>query len=489
MYQLEPEQEEAVRKVDKHQLSLVVGQAGTGKTAIISHLKTRYQVVHCLAPTGLAANSIDGMTIHSFIYSIKSSPPTVTDLIVVDEISMVDTFLLEWLERTLKKVMKPERGRGKVFGGLRVVLLGDFCQLPPVNGNFSFNSPLWELFKNVTELKTIKRQKDPIFQEFLTRVRVGLILDEDKNIIKELLSKEYDDEDSTHLFFTNREVNDHNQQLLGSKYFTLQCKVTSYKNFDPLEIPKILDDTNILPRYLNLRTGARVMITTNINVAEGWFNGTLCDVLSLDDDSITLSRISDGEERIVVRSKYVIVKGRMKGSGKTVYVEASSNDPNVEISDYTFSVSQFPMKLAWAITIHKSQGLSVDKCTVHLPNSPYPPSLIYVALSRCRTLKGLKLLGVNFKYGDLKPSDEVMTKFLGYEASECLLCKGQYVGAYRLCSFCISAPGKYSHLTYLDFFKWRESREHSEYIGHMSRVASISDDERWIHFFKYLSSC
>lgn len=404
------ELELAKRIIEETGTSLfLTGKAGTGKTTFLKELaNTSSKRMIVLAPTGIAAINAGGMTIHSFFqlpfapyipgsafkagaqykYSFTREKLRIIrslDLLVIDEISMVRADLLDAVDDALRRARKSM----KPFGGIQLLLIGDIHQLPPVTTEsdwamlkehyaspYFFSSiALGKLQYRCIELQHIYRQQDSSFIEILNSIRDNNFTGD---ILERLNSRHIpgfnppDSEGYIRLFTHNRQAG----ELNSSKLDRLKTKEYTYKATVNGDFPE-----NSYPAEyeLHLKKGAQVMFIKNdISQDRAFVNGTIATITSASEEKIT-ARIGNGGKEIEVmpaewtNAKYVLNK--------------ETNEIEEQIIG-TFR--QYPLRLAWGITIHKSQGLTFDKAIISAC-SAFSHGQIYVALSRCRTLEGLVL--------------------------------------------------------------------------------------------------
>ena len=377
----------------------LTGAAGSGKTYVlreyINYLKSHAISVAVTASTGIAATHIGGQTIHS--WSGLGIRDTLTDrdiddmmqksylykrfenakVLIIDEISMLHHFrldLIEWVCRQFKHNDAP-------FGGMQVVLCGDFFQLPPITrgeiyeSQFAFKADTWEGSNfSVCYLSEQHRQNDDIYISILNEIRQNNV----SRKTRELLSSRLNIDDkvsddlgigTTKLFTHNIDVDIINHKYLSlvsgeQKDFTMVWKGSSH-------IADALKKSCLSPEILSLKIGAKVMFTKNHQEGK-YVNGTLGVIESFN---------SFGEPVVRTFSKELI-----DVSPTTWQIE--------EEGKIKAEISQYPLRLAWAITVHKSQGMSLDAMEVDLSKS-FVAGMGYVALSRVRSLAGIKLLGFN----------------------------------------------------------------------------------------------
>ncbi|MBS1509351.1 MAG: helix-turn-helix domain-containing protein [Bacteroidetes bacterium] len=386
----------------------LTGKAGTGKTTFLKYLKehtTKNMVV--AAPTGVAAINAGGVTLHS-LFQLPLHPflPTKLnkeellgklrynrqrqlllrkmELLVIDEISMVRCDVLDAVDTILRSI---RRNFEAPFGGVQLLCIGDMHQLPPVaqqqewsilqeyySSPFFFDSlAIKEQTPLLIELTTIYRQKEGSFVRLLNKVRNNYMdADdfEDLNMRYNPLFSPVPGEKYITLTSHNKLANEINQQKIES----LLTPTHSYKALIEGEFPE-----NIYPAEadLVLKVGAQVMFLKNDIVYKKYFNGKIGVITTLEKDRIVVE--CDGEE---------IEVG--KESWENARYTLNRNDGKLE-QEVLGTFSQYPLRLAWAITIHKSQGLTFDKVMIDAGSS-FSPGQVYVALSRCTSLEGIVLL-------------------------------------------------------------------------------------------------
>lgn len=372
----------------------LTGAAGSGKTHIlneyIKYLRDRGVSVAVTASTGIAATHIGGITIHSFTgigiknflsdsdieYLVKKDYLRKrfykTQALVIDEISMLSAQVFDDVDR----VCRAMKNIDKPFGGMQVVLAGDFFQLPPiVSGSdkieFVNTSKSWrEMDVRVCYLEDQYRQDDNALKDILNEMRGGVISQKTRNILIERMDKSHRGNITpTRLYTHNRDVDILNERELDKlpgkdREFTMQSKGKS-------NIVETLKRGILAPEVLRLKKNAVVMFVKN-NFEAGYANGTLGAVDDFDDEGAPIVRLFSGEKITVSPMQWAIEE-----DGKILA-----------------RVEQLPLRLAWAITVHKSQGMSMDAAEIDLSGA-FVPGQGYVALSRLRTLAGLVLCGIN----------------------------------------------------------------------------------------------
>lgn len=410
----------------------LTGKAGTGKTTFLKSLKASlHKRFVILAPTGIAALNAEGQTIHSFFqFSFAPYVPGCRteqkrfrkekiniirslDLLIIDEISMVRADVLDQIDLVLRKIRY--RHRNKAFGGVQLLLIGDLSQLPPVAVEeewdllsqyyatpYFFSSLAWQASDFYTiELQHIYRQSDKTFIDILNRVRDNRI---SHNIIEKLNSRYLPDilkkknEGSVILCTHNRKtkaINDKRLSEIESKSYFYQCEVEG--DFDPKTYPN--------SEILELKEGSQVMFIKNDYqhkaTERDYYNGSIGKVVELEEKKVLVRLQENGKEISV--EPYTWEKYRYSMDKKTMEI----------VQEVIGSFKQYPLKLAWAITIHKSQGLTFDKAIIDADQS-FTHGQYYVALSRCKTLEGLTLASpfspeaviTDVKVNDFKHSQE-----------------------------------------------------------------------------------
>jgi len=361
-----PDQQAAVDAImDGTGPFFLTGEAGSGKSYIIKYLRQTLPNVSVTATTGMAAQLIEGATLHSWasihpqLGVVNSFPAKMrvveTETLVVDEVSMMSASLLDQLwERFRKSEHTP-----------KVILVGDFLQLPPVEGQFAFQSPIWQ---DVTMLRltTNHRQKgDDGFLDALNDLRVGKYSERLRALLAERTFAELPD-DCTQLYAHRASVDDLNEEkleALAGEEAIFEREIWTH----PKSVGEVDYDRFRFPHLLRLKLGARVVLLTN---TAAWVNGSTGTVTGIEDNLVKVL-LDNGREVNVPPA----VEKLMDAHQETV---ATAN--------------QFPMMLAWALTVHKAQGMTMDRVGVCL-NNHFASGQTYVALSRCRSKEGLYLTG------------------------------------------------------------------------------------------------
>jgi ATP-dependent DNA helicase PIF1 len=413
--ELSPEQAAVFAAIETTQEHLfVTGRAGTGKSTLLNHLswQTSKQVVIC-APTGVAALNVGGQTIHSLFrlpigviadHEIEQGADVrkllnTMDTLVIDEVSMVNADLLDAVDRSLR--MARSR-RHEAFGGVQVVLFGDPYQLAPVPGDaderayfadhyesmWFFDAKVWnETDLTIYELSTVHRQHEAEFRYMLNAVRYGQVTKEIADRLNETGARTPPDDGIITLATTNATVNRINASALAKlpgKAKLARADVAG--DFGGRAFPA--------DEELELKLGAQVMFLRN-DPDQRWVNGSVGTVTKI---ASTVFVEIDGEEHEVHPSTWEKFKYSYSPTTKELK------------KDIVAEFTQFPLRLAWGVTIHKSQGKTYERAVVDLGQRSFAPGQTYVALSRISSLDGLYLSR------DLRPSDimvdENVTRFM-----------------------------------------------------------------------------
>lgn len=397
-------QKEALAIMESGVCTLLTGAAGTGKTYVLRQFITRAQkqgkTVAVTATTGLAATHLNGTTIHSWsgigiadeihpkmvskMSKSRADQLEKADILVIDEISMLHDYRLDMINEILQKV----RGKDEPFGGMQVVLCGDFYQLPPVTraedraGGFITNSQVWQdgIFEVCYLSEQYRQKDDETYSRILNGIRAGSM---QKSDLDSLMARTKAIADpwaqSTKLLTVNVDVDSINSKELaaleGDSQLYEMTTTGSKKYVEQLK------KSCLASEELELKKGAHVMFIRN-DQAKRYSNGTLGVVVDFE-----------------------------PGTNHPV-VELLANNKNITVTADTWelidgdkrraSLMQLPLRLAWAITVHKSQGMTLDSAHIDLQKA-FVPGMGYVALSRVRSLDKLYLAGINGKALQVSP--------------------------------------------------------------------------------------
>lgn len=388
------EQSLALEVMLSGQSVMLTGPAGSGKTYILNefirHAKKQGKHVSVTATTGLAATHLNGSTIHAwsgmgihselpknfFDHLSKARRETIekTDVLIIDEISMMHDYRLDMLDEIIRKV----RSSDAPFGGLQLILCGDFFQLPPVNrnderqGGFVVNSAAWNaLDPSVCYLDEQHRQDDDAFLDILNSLRAGDIRRRHAEQLLERVGAELPSNNAvTELYVTNMNVDTINASRLagieGDEH-VYEMETTGSQNY-----VDTLKRSCLAPEVLVIKKGALVMCTRN-SADKKFVNGSLGVVVGFEPLlGYPIVQLRSGKEITVGLETWELRDGDKKRA----------------------SITQIPLRLAWAITVHKSQGMTLDAARIDLRKA-FVEGMGYVALSRVKSLESLSLLGIN----------------------------------------------------------------------------------------------
>ncbi|MDQ1264403.1 MAG: ATP-dependent helicase [Campylobacterota bacterium] len=391
---------EIIKRLSDRENVFLTGGAGVGKTTITRAIIEAYEQdakkVAKLASTGMAATLIGGQTLHSFFdFGIAGSKTELEQnkkfeiskkvkklilemsLVVIDEISMVGDALFEMIE--LRLMQASYKGA--------ILVVGDFLQLPPVvrgygEVRFAFESVAWQRFNfHTIELTHIYRTDDIAFIELLSHIRVGNINKEIMYALEAFLTPlPQDVSNHTFLYGKNISASNHNKAQLNyleGDLFVKEARIILHqKNVKDAEIERFFEDARI-EKVLELKIGASVLFSRN---SWNYYNGEKGIIVNIDATFI-----------YVQKSSGVIIKLEQTAQSKSVWVEKNLNGKKEVQEENLFSIYQYPVKLSYAITIHKSQGMSIEDLIIQT-DEIFAPSQFYVAISRAQNPKRLILI-------------------------------------------------------------------------------------------------
>jgi len=406
---------------NEHDHIFVTGRAGTGKSTLLNHfVNNTKKNVAVVAPTGVAAYNVGGQTIHSFFgfpFGVLGNQPIhkhlygrtrdalrSLDVLVIDEISMVNSDLMDAMDTMLRAA----RGKNKgPFGGVQVVMFGDPYQLPPVplkpsdegyeffkenyRSLWFFDAKVWSETKLLRyELHENFRQHDDKFIEILNAIRDGSVTQEMLDTLNAAGNRYPENPDVIRLSGVNNKVNAHNARRLANipgetKFFEANVSVGEIKAFGATPPA----DVN-----LELKVDAQVMFIKNDdqNVAKDggvtrrWVNGTIGHITKIVAHNHVKVEV-DGEEYDVHQSTWEKIRYQLDEE----FDEATQRFKEVLVPETLAEFRQLPLRLAWSVTVHKSQGMTYDEVVIELGGGAFSAGQTYVALSRVRSLEGLYL--------------------------------------------------------------------------------------------------
>jgi len=382
----------------------VTGGAGSGKSYLLNFLKRNYSQsgLEVTASTGIAAVNIGGSTIHSWagiglanlpidqivenIFSTKFSRVRrrikQARALAIDEVSMISAEVFEILNQVFQRV----RENKKPMGGIQMLLFGDFLQLPPINRsgnnfNFCFSSDAWKsLDPQVFVLEEIFRQRDADFIKVLNNLRFGRLDENDRAILESRIKADDKQLAIRPTILTTHNIKVEKINEVELKKIPREEVTHTAQYFGAVEKMEFLKKNCIAAEFLKLKVGAQVMMVKNTYQKEGIINGSLGIVRNFSPKKFyPIVEFTNGKILTISPEEWVIEK--FDEEKKALVVEVG--------------VTQVPLILAWAMTIHKSQGLTLDKISCDL-SDVFSPGQAYVALSRARSLEGVFIESINF---------------------------------------------------------------------------------------------
>lgn len=407
---LSKQQLRVLKAVSRGKSVFLTGSAGTGKSYVLDFVVKILKKLHgpnsvfVTASTGIAACHLNGMTLHSFAGAPPCSTSKYTLLamvrkskikvkrwrkaraLIIDEISMIDGEFFDQLNYVANELRQPLEGKA-VWGGLQLVVTGDFFQLPPVrpqnpNKFFAFQADCWnDCFDKQIELRHVFRQSDRELVEMLQEIRRGLFHPKTLAKLNNCHGPSVNSDDSvTRLYPRNddvRRVNDERLKALGQEIITFRAT-------DVGEEPaKSQLKSGIAPDQIGLCLGAQVMLTKNLETENGLVNGAIGQIVEF---------VKDNTYPIAVCQRGLWPKVRFLSRVEKMITPESWSvyEGEKEMATRT----QVPLILAWAVTVHKCQGMTLDRLETDLSRA-FDYGMVYVALSRVKNLDGLRLTGFN----------------------------------------------------------------------------------------------
>ena len=396
---------------EEQQFIFLTGAAGTGKSTLLEHVKNQLDKKKMVvAPTGIAALNIGGTTINSAFRIGFDTIPEITkskdprfgkllknlELLIIDEISMVRAPMLDAISNSLQI----HRNNMEPFGGVSVLACGDLFQLPPVVKQHEENTIYQKYdsvyffdahsFKEIEDptffelTKSFRQEEDDEFYELLNNVRLGKDLE---STIDKINSRCYEPTIEADPFMT---LTSRKNRAEDINYHKLSLNDNHEEVIKSKEIGELKDNDLPAPRELKIKKDAKVMFIKNDSDGR-WVNGTVGVVTEcLDKNKKCIKVKVAGKTHKVEREEWTKVK----------YTYDADSDEVLE--EVVSSFKQFPIKLGWAVTIHKAQGLTLESCSVDLGSGAFATGQAYVALSRCKTLNSLTL------HQELKKSDALV---------------------------------------------------------------------------------
>ncbi len=429
-------EQELARKIilETNDNIFITGKAGTGKTTflrqIVRELSAKRKKYVVLAPTGVAAINAEGSTIHRFFGWKPENTPLTNDnvpietyqklnTIIIDEASMLKADLLDRIDLFLKNNIKNKERENMPFAGVQMVFIGDLYQLPPVVADdkeqekynkdmietddeiinmindeskhrkydstcFLSSYALRKKYLHIVEFIEIFRQKEQQFIDILNSVRKNNVSEEQLKILNKQIVNDSNTTSQIKLVTTNKKADEYNlfelAKINSSEYIS-RAKIEPYFEDSYYSMP--------VPKVLKLKVGAKVMLLTN-DPNQKYVNGSIGKIINIKTELWARKNIRLVKKLTIQLDKGNIVEIERSKWSKYKYVWNKEKQEYEKVE--AGYIEQFPIKLAWAVTIHKSQGQTFDTLTIDLGSGAFATGQVYVALSRCRSLSGISLI-------------------------------------------------------------------------------------------------
>jgi ATP-dependent DNA helicase PIF1 len=399
------EQENALKSIKEHRNVFISGNAGTGKSFLLKHIKESIPNIHITASTGIAAVNVGGQTLHSWsgigLGNVPADKLTfsfkvinrikLAKILAIDEISMISAETLDLVNDVIKLIRKND----KPFGEIQVIFFGDFFQLPPVQGDFCFNSKTWTDLKMTSViLKKVFRQSDEVFVNMLNHIRHANLTPEDISLLTDRVKcKCIDEIQPTRLVSHNEQAERINKAELAKITSEIHTFKAKYRGTDQIKI-EFLKKNCVAYDTLDLKVGSSVMMLRNTYAEHGIINGSVGIVMDI---SVFPSVLFENGIQLTIISEVWALERYDDMLGKLV------TDASIE---------QIPLIFSWAITIHKSQGMTLNKIRCEL-SKVFTYGQSYVALSRVKSLDGLYIDDIDFH--KIRTSDMIISFYESLE--------------------------------------------------------------------------
>lgn len=407
---LTKKQEDAFEYMKKGNNVFLTGPGGSGKSFILKYFIDWYKnqnidnesKIFITSTTGLSSLLIDGMTIHRYsgigtgekdvdflykkIIKMKNIKKRwcITNILIIDEISMMGGDLFDKLEILARKIRKID----EPFGGIQLIISGDFLQLPPINSNiFCFESFSWDFVINkIFYFDKIIRQDNIQLQNILNNIRIGIINNDVKDLLNSCLNKKLDDIDGiqpTLLFSKKNMVIEYNNEELNK---LINSGYTGYEYNSKYEFKNIKEESKNF--YIDL-------INSNYQVENNLCFTLFSQVMLI--INMPEHGLANGSRGIIIDFTDTIIKFPIVKFLNGIILEINMHNFILDEGEYTIIKKQIPLILSWAITIHKAQGMSLELVKTDIGNTIFEYGQAYVVLSRIKNINGLSLININYE--------------------------------------------------------------------------------------------